>query len=218
MIVLGVLIALIVQQIAQAVKDRSDAAAARAAMRQEISLNLADLRNRLKTQRCIDRRLQEIDALLATVGTTRPYVRPGWIGRPQVWVLTHARFDAASQTGRNALLDGAEQEEFSTIYGAMTTIDSAQEQEQRAWAMLRGMEGVSVVLPPDAAVFRAALQDAKLLSWRINLHLVQVIDIARANGVPTVPPDRAGSQSICLALSTPRAEALRLLASPFGQP
>lgn len=213
-IVLGVLIALVVQQVAQAVKDRSDAASARRAVRYEIGDLLAGLDKRAGTQACIDRRLAEIGALLVR----RPFVAPRWIGRPQTWQMSHARLDAATQAGRTTLFPLDEQTEFADIYGSFHAVEDAQQREQAAWAMLRGLEELPTLSDADAAGFRAALQDARFVNWYIRLSYLQADERALALAIPRQPGGSPGSQSVCVPSDTGRAEALRRTNNRYGEP
>ena len=217
-IVLGVLIALVVQQVAQALKDRSDAASAREAIRGEIAGNLADLGNRARTQACIDRRLAEIDRLLTRAGAGPSYVAPNWIGRPQVWDLSHARFDAVTQSGRANLLRSDEHALYADLYAGLESVTKAEEREQSDWAILRALESLPNLAAGDAQQLRIALQDAKLQNWRIRLSYLQSDESARQLGIRRQRPAFAGSMSVCLPTSTTRAAALKMLTFRYGEP
>ena len=63
-VVLGVLLALGAQEIAETVDDRSEAAATRESLANEIEESLAVLELRKAAQPCIDRRLTELRAIV----------------------------------------------------------------------------------------------------------------------------------------------------------
>ena len=217
-IVLGVLIALVVQQVAQAVKDRSDAAGARDGIRGEIAFDLADLGNRARTQECIDRRLAEIEGLLVRAAANGGYAAPGWIGRPQVWDLSHARFDGATESGRASLLRPEEHATFADLYAGLESITKSEEREQVAWATLRGLEALPALSASEIGPYRAALQDAKLQNWRIRVNYTQSMEAARRLGIAAQRSAASGSQSVCLPIGTTRANALRRTGGAYGEP
>jgi hypothetical protein len=67
-IVFGVLIALGVEQTASAIHDRASAREAHLAVYAEIKQNLSYMEARMATQGCVERRLDEIGALLGKAG------------------------------------------------------------------------------------------------------------------------------------------------------
>src|ERR1700753_2047884 len=81
-IVLGVLIALGVEQLASAVHDRSSAADARMNIRDEIQNNLRILSLRASTERCMQTRLREVAALLDAAGSDHAPRPLSWVGAP----------------------------------------------------------------------------------------------------------------------------------------
>jgi hypothetical protein len=217
-VVLGVLIALVIGQLAQAWQDSRNSAEARVNIRAEIGEMLGAMRRRGRTQPCIERRLDEVDALLAAPPSGRPFARPGWIGRPQVWTMSHARLDAAAQAGRASLLSSDEQAEYASLYASFAVIDRVQQEEQSTWAQLRGLENLSTLSLADMAAMRSAAQQARLQSWRIRIASTQAAERAAELGIAPTDDRRPGSRSVCLPIATPRAEALRQLSSPYGEP
>lgn len=217
-VVLGVLIALVIGQTAQAWQDGSNSAEARLNIRAEIGEMLGAMNRRAATRDCIERRLEEIGALLAEAAQGRPFAAPGWIGRPQVWTMSHARFDAAAQAGRASLLTSDEQGDYAGLYASFAVIDRTQQEEQLAWAQLRGLEAMPTLSPADLVAMRSALQQAQLYAWRIRIASMQAAERAAELGITPSDDRRAGSRSICLPIATPRTEALRRLGSPYGEP
>src|SRR3954467_15836039 len=80
-IVLGVLIALGLEQIASSVRDRANEREAHQAVYAEIMQNLSYMKARMATQGCVERRLDEIGALLESAGDGALSPRPRWIGQ-----------------------------------------------------------------------------------------------------------------------------------------
>lgn len=89
-IVLGVLIALGLEQIVQSIHERNIAAEARENVRDEAALNLSAIRDRIDVQPCIERRLDELSRILfgqamAPYGRSQAglaYRRPGRSSTP----------------------------------------------------------------------------------------------------------------------------------------
>src|SRR5690349_20179507 len=107
-IVLGVLVALGAQQLAENVQQRSDAGDARQAIRGELEVNMARLASRAAQQHCVENRMEQIQALLDKAAKNPSIATPGWVGRPQYWSMQTVRWEAISQGGRAALLPADE--------------------------------------------------------------------------------------------------------------
>lgn len=75
-IVLGVLTALVAQQVVEGLSQRSQARAAERAIREEIEINFARLRERSSVKPCVDRRLDEIQALIGSAGANQSIRTP----------------------------------------------------------------------------------------------------------------------------------------------
>ena len=91
-IVLGVLIALGLEHIASSVRDRANAREAHQAVYAEIKQNLSYMKARMATQACVERRLDEIGALLEGAGDGALFPRPKWIGQPAIWFNSNERW------------------------------------------------------------------------------------------------------------------------------
>jgi type II secretory pathway pseudopilin PulG len=122
-IVLGVLIALSAEQIVQSIHERNMAAEARENVRDEAALNLDALRDRIDVQNCIERRLDEISRILDAAGDGPLQTQTSWIGMPPTWPFFHARWEAATASGRNSLFPFDEQQRFSQIYEVFSRYD-----------------------------------------------------------------------------------------------
>ena len=214
-IVLGVLIALGAQQIAEnfheAQVKRDTAKAAKA----ELATALGDFVNRRLLEPCIDRRFDEISNLLSA--SQKPgYRPPSWIGRPQYWGFDTSGWDAASAGGRVALLDPDEQSKLGRIYLQLREVALLERDEQKAWADIRQLENLPAVDPQTRASVRSALAQARLLNWNIRIDLEMPIAQAEEMGIVRNLAAKRASPSICLPLTTPRAEAIRQVDTFFG--
>jgi hypothetical protein len=221
-IVLGVLTALAAEQTAVWVHDRQAAAEARGAVRAEVAKNLSDMQARLTTQACVEKRLDEIGDLLSRTqdGVLKP--QPQWVGQPSIWFMDWQRWQAASGSGRVSLFGADEQGRYATIYNRTTEFAAQEEQEQAAWAQLRGLETWRGPLGAAGKVnFLQALQRARYTLWSTRVTVMLAVEAGRSVGI--TPADPAGlnalPHSVCLPMDTPRATALATLNDAnFGQP
>src|ERR1700744_1702016 len=94
-IVLGVLIALGLEQVVHSIHAHNVAAEARQNVRDEAASNLDALRGRIDAQNCIERRLDEILRILGAAGDGPLQTQPTWIGYPPAWPFFYARLEAA---------------------------------------------------------------------------------------------------------------------------
>lgn len=211
-IVLGVLIALGFGQLAQEWNDERNLRSAEAAIRRELAGNLGLLGNRQRVQPCIDRRLDEIARLLDDAEAGR-MTTPLWIGRPQIWTIATGNYQAATQSGRASLFPVERQSLYAAVYASFAEIGVEQGEEQMRWARLRTLEGRRTLDPVAINLLREALSEARLLNWSIKLAIDQNARSLEPLKIMPTKPRSPGSRSVCLPLSTPRAEALRLAGS-----
>ena len=123
-VVIGIVIALSLEEGLRALHDRGIASEAREAVRQEIRQNLSFMSGRLETQPCIERRLDEVGSLLESSREGELKTRPNWVSQPSVYFLSNQRWQAATGSGRISLLTTDEQGSLgvfrSSILGSTT--------------------------------------------------------------------------------------------------
>ncbi|HEY5105520.1 MAG TPA: hypothetical protein VII73_01975 [Caulobacteraceae bacterium] len=168
-IVLGVLVALVLEQAVQTFREHRASAEARENVRLEIARNLAELKTRVDIQACLDRHLGEIGDLLVRTGEGELKPQASWIGRPPFWSFPSGAWQAATGGGRTALLTRDEQLRLGGYYARFELIEREEEREQIAWAHLRGLETWRGPLGPFGHFgFTQALQDARYSAYRIH--------------------------------------------------
>ena len=217
-IVIGVLIALGAEQVVQSAHQRGEGRQANDVIRGELEYNLARLKSRLATRSCVERRIGEIQQLLDRAQSDPIIATPSWVGRPQFWTMQSSRWQAESQAGRGALIDPDALARYSQMYAWMDNLASEMATEQADWAKLRTLEHMRRLDAAAAYDLNKTLQDARYRNWRISLQTSQLSDLARSVGLRDVRNGFPASQSICLPLDTPRANAERLSRFPFGEP
>jgi hypothetical protein len=209
-IILGILIALALEGVVEALRERHQAAEARANIRQELGENLGKMRLRLDNEDCLVRRLHDVQDLLALSAQGKPLPNSIFIGEPDVWVMFTSRLDVASQGGRATLLNQDEQAGFARLYAQMRLFAETSVREQSAWATLRALENG----PLDPALRPAltlALQEARFDRFRNALSANQALREAAGLGIqPNVAPFRARAHfQACLPLNTSRDDVER---------
>jgi hypothetical protein len=217
-IVLGVLIALGAEQVVEAAHQRQEGAAAEKIIRSEISLNLGRLQSRMQIHDCVIHRIDQIQALLDGADSNPAIVTPGWIGRPQYWSYLNSRWQAESQAGQAALVDSDRLSEYGIMYARMQNLLDEMAVEQTDWAKLRTLEHVHRLDPGAALEFNVTLQDARYRDWRLELVTDQLFDMAKALQLRPTANATTADRSICLPITTTRAEGNRASVWPVGEP
>jgi hypothetical protein len=208
-IVLGVLIALGAQQVAEAVQQRSEARDADRAIRGELQLNMAKLRSRAEKKACVDARIGELQALIDSAEAAGGTIKtPNWVGRPQFWTMQMARWQAVSQAGRAALLPADDLALYGSMYAYLANVNAAMAEEQSDWAKLRSLEHVQRLTPEMAFQLKSILQEARYINWRMNVWTMQLQPPFDRLQLKIVPNDIPSSRSACIAMTTPRDQAV----------
>lgn len=215
-IVFGVLIALAAQEAAEELRERQHAREARELIREELATFLGRLESRWALRGCTSKRLSELQLLLDRATAGQPIEQPRWIGRPQFWTMLTVRWDAASQSGRAALIPAAELAEYATMYDWMRNTYDSMLIEQTDWARLRAIIHLKPLTPPMAAELNLTLQDARYRAWRIDNQTEDLREIAARVNLPSRTNTIRGTHGTCLPMTMPYAEATKL--SPAGEP
>ena len=216
-IVLGVLLALGAQQLAQSVQQRSDANEARRSVRGELEVNLSRLESRANQKHCVENRMEEIQALLDAASNNPSITTPGWVGRPQYWSMQTVRWDAIAQSGRAALLPADDLADYGALYSWMGNINGVMTKEQADWARIRTLEHMSKLTPEMIFELNSTLQDARYSNWRIRRWMMQMEPTEvrlRLRKIRNVLP---ATRSACIPMATTRKEALRIQAPIYGE-
>jgi hypothetical protein len=212
-IICGILIALGLEQAIEAVHRNTLRHDAREAIRGEIRRNLGIFARRDHVQRCIDERLQALEALLVSPAAGEHLPRPLWVGRPQVWSISESRWTASTSGGRTALLSPDEQARYGEVYAAFRELDDAERVEQLAWAHLRELETLPSLDVGSRGRLIEALHEARYSNFRIKIAGAQERQMTQAIGVSADPStENEGSRSVCVPLNTTREEGLKLSA------
>ena len=220
-IVLGVLIALGAQQVAQSVNERREASETRTTLTNEVEESLAILMLRRAAQPCIDRRLGELRAIVNQWGRTGSFTTPRWVSQATWFAFDTARFEAAQSAGRLALLPSEEQYRFGLVVGSLRTFRDIQLRETDAWSTLRMLQsGPDALSASDRTAVRVALQDASTLNHFAQISVGQTLPQAAAFGwrpdmkrvqqrMGLAWKDGRFRPSVCISIDTPPDQAHR---------
>ena len=227
-VVIGIVIALVLDEAVRGLRDHQTAQDGREAVRAEIEQNLGFMTGRLTSQACIERRLDEIGDLLEKSGDGALTSQPHWVGQPAIYFLSDQRWQAATGSGRVSLLSADDQGRLGGLYVMSARFNDAEIREQAAWALLRGLETWKGSLGPVARVhFGAALQQARYELWETRVTTGVAFSRADALGIKhpaaaTMTDGYRVPHAVCLPIDTPRDRALEILTRdrtpPWGQP
>jgi hypothetical protein len=217
-IVIGVLIALGAEQLVEKTHQQQQAGQAERVIRNEIGLNLGRLQSRRGIYDCVRHRLDEIQTILDGTGSKADFAPPSWIGRPQYWTFLNSRWEAESQAGRAALVDGGRLSQYGVMYNRMQNLLNEMDAEQTDWAKLRTLEHLHRLDGGEALQMNFTLQDARYRNWRLALVTDQLFGMAKALGLNALPNTTPSDRSACLPITTTRARADQLSVWRIGEP
>ena len=227
-VTLGVVIALGSQQLAEVMSDRSTASETRAEVTDELNSNLMSLALRQSTEPCIERRLNDLRAIVTQWERTRSFATPKWVSQSPMIVIELSRYDAAQSAGRLALLSGDEQYRMGAIAARLRKFDEWQTAERVPWGRLRALQfGAASLSKNDQSDIRSALQDASTFDYMAKVNFTEALPMARKFGfrpdargfhemAPQVWPGGKFTPSICASIDTPPEEANRRVVVPLA--
>ncbi|MGD0193105.1 MAG: hypothetical protein ABSD74_20400 [Rhizomicrobium sp.] len=170
-IVLGVLIALALEQLVETFHENRIADEARDAVKAEVRENLWWLKQREDREPCIRRRLTELDDLLARARRGDPIPLVQHVGLVGLFKITTLRWQANAQAGRTSLFSGDEQRMLGNMYFTTDQFWQAQAQEEITWSKMRFIQGLRQFTPPDVHDFSILLAEARYENWVVLLTL-----------------------------------------------
>jgi len=120
------------------------------------------------------------------------------------------------------LIPAGELAKYASVYDSLDFIDEEQQREQHAWARLRALEDLRRAPPEAIQALRVSLAEARDADFRIKRSSVRAVARAAAAGIRPERAEVVGGlarvQSVCVPLATSRADAMRIIQSPFGEP
>ena len=211
-IVVGVLIALGAQQVVEAVHDRADTNDARAEINAEVVTDITRINQRALADQCVVSRLAEIDGIIDAADADGKINRPSWIGRPPLYGIESARWDAASQSGRISRLPSDWQGEFGFLYTALKRFSYVNDAEQQVWSRLEALAGVDRLTPDGKLAIKADIAEARYLNFQVRQISNAIFLTAARQGLR--PTNRRDPPfGTCWPISTPTAQGQAMVAA-----
>ncbi len=161
-IVVGIVIALGLEQSVDALHEHRLAQEAKEAIHAEMQEDLDRVAYRLAQQPCIDRRLDAITGLLANWRGGKAPLQGLALGDPGDVALVDQRWQANLNSGRFSRQSPAEQAEQASFYTALSVLGDMEKREHYIWSRLRTLElGPGVLSAEVRPSLIAALADAR---------------------------------------------------------
>jgi hypothetical protein len=198
-VVLGVLIALALGEVAEAVRWQVRAANSNAAINLELSRTSGVLDERVLVQPCLDQRLALLDRIVREARATGSLPAIGEIGRPPTRPIQSAAWEDAVGSGTLLHFSADRRSGLSLNYPEIQQYSDRVREEQDLWATLRFIEGVPGRASDDLLIEAATtISRLRFMSNMNGLVAQQVRDSITAN---VIAPsyfnilDREGSRS-----------------------
>ncbi|HEY3815428.1 MAG TPA: hypothetical protein VGL66_19575 [Caulobacteraceae bacterium] len=172
-IVIGIVIALALEQAVEAFHRHDSAAEARQQIRDELSGNAWRLWEQERTQACVDTRLDDLERILSQA-LHSGRIEPGLtVGRPWHHIWESARWSSITQAGVAAYFPERESAAYSNLYSlfANLTVDSTKEQE--SWAYLQSLRYLTEIDKSEALSYLREVEKIRL--ERLEMHNLAVI-------------------------------------------
>ncbi len=208
-IVLGVLIALAAQQVAQSFQWRGDVADLRASIRAEMNRNLFTYPVRTKQKTCINARLDELQRWLEGWRAGRPQRLIGPIGIPISLVIRTSAWDGRDPATLSHM-PIAEKLEYGFLYSEFANNEVHRLDERAAWIELASFNGATDLNQDHMMRLQGLIFRARLRDKRIDQNAVRFIKRAAESGL--VPTKERGvlnyEDELCRPILPPPAPAV----------
>jgi hypothetical protein len=212
-IVLSVCIALAGEQGVEWLHNRTRAAEARASVHAEIARNLTYMDEREKYESCLERRLDEVEELVAASAMGKKLPDTIWLGMPVGYLMQDGKYKSAVASGNASLFNEKEQAAYADLYAAFAIYWQTALDEQKTWASLRVLERHPTPSPALDWQLRNALQQARFNWYYIQIGRGVSLGDGMAIGVSPSKPGKGFYPTICLPLNTTRDDARKLLSA-----
>jgi len=174
-IVIGILIALGLEQAIEAIHEQKIADEARDAVRAEVRENLWWIDRRQSREECARQRMDQIGDLLDRARHGRAYAAAQDIGATYHSKITSLRWEANAQAGRTSLFTPQEQRYLGNMYYTTEQFSRLQEEEENAWAELSAIDRLDHLTPSEIDEFGMLLAQARYEST------IMALDALRAH-------------------------------------
>ena len=136
-VVLGVLIALVMQEALGNWRDQQRTQTLLATMQEELSDNMEVLSLRLRVNPCMEAKLDSLDARLRRAGAGGPWTN---VGRPPFFFSSQDAWNSSSVDLLSRQTNSKTYGKYSSLYRGMAQYDALAAREQDYWTVLRSLE------------------------------------------------------------------------------
>lgn len=204
-IVIGVLIALGAERVAEAIHWSSEVEAERASLLQEGRDSFEVLQARIAQQGCVDRRLADVRKLLERHHRSLPIEIISPVGQPTRVAATRGSWQIALAGQALSHMAHDEKLHFSDAFGWFDRWDKVIEQESEIWLRLAPLNTPSLLSDRDWSGLTSAYAQAVVVNDRIRM----MTPFMRTRTLPGVQAYRpAGNWSAASVLNDPVCQPL----------
>lgn len=167
-VVIGVILALIAQELVLSVQWRSAVAAHRDALRAMAEDNLKVIAFRRYQAPCVERRLREIQAVFRLHRDGKPIRLLGPVGLPYKWGSDRSAWNIALSDASLSHMPLAERRRFGNAVDVYDNMDNLMNREYAVWLRLQPLDNAELLESEDWALLRQAYGEASALHVRIG--------------------------------------------------
>ena len=167
-VVIGVILALLTQELAQSIQWQKDVAAQRGALRAMAEDNLKVIAFRRFQEPCVEHRLAEIEMIFRFHHENQPIRLPGPIGLPYKWGSDRSAWNIALSDTSLSHMPLAERRRFGNAVDVYDNAAALMNQEYAVWLRLQPLDHPELLESDDWALLRQAFGEARALDARIS--------------------------------------------------
>jgi hypothetical protein len=208
-VVIGVLLALFAQEIAQGLRWRTDVAAQRAALQDMAQANLQVIAFRRFQEPCVERRVGEVQTVLRLHKSGQPIRLAGPVGLPYKWGTDTGAWNIALADATLSHMPLVERKKFGNAVDVYDNVDALMKQEYAVWLRLQPLDDPDLLESADWALLRQALGEARALDARIKVVVAEALT-SNNLGLPMpeitekdVPTEEEWGNAFCRPLLVP---------------
>jgi|GEM_PF-1566179 len=182
-VVLGVLIALGLGEVATGIRWRFDAAQARSAMLTDLERDAGVMHERQLAKGCIERRLRDVDALVKQARQSGELPLVSTIGRPPTRPIVTAAWDMSLSSGVLPYLSRTDASGFSANFDMIKDMADDMETQSALWARLSALENAQGPVSEEFFVeLMFATAELRKGSAYADMAAGQIVQTAKAVG------------------------------------
>ena len=183
-VVVGVLIALAAQQVADELNWSAKLRAQRQSLDKDIAEGIGSVLLRRKWQHCVDRRFAEFGMMFERHATGHPMSVLGRPGLPYTAWSNVPSYDTAVDDGTLAHMPLAQRRYYDNVVENIRSIFDLERQEYGVWLRLQRLDHPELMTESDWADMRGAVGEARALDERVRENVPVVAGLLRRGSKP----------------------------------